>query len=198
MRCNDCEDSFCKEGINCYGKDIRIYAENEIKKEENSNFYITSTELEVDAYMKLPRVLELIEFSKRMNYKKLGIASCIGLKNESQILTDLLQEKGFEVSLAICKAHGIGKGDFGVVKTLSNNLSESACNPIGQAKLLEKEGTEFNIVVGLCVGHDSLFIKYSKAPTTVLIVKDRILAHNPIGALYSNYWIKKIKNYKFE
>ena len=67
---------------------------------------------------------------------------------------------------------------------------------IGQAKLLE-EGTEFNIVVGLCVGHDSLFIKYSKAPTTVLIVKDRILAHNPIGALYSNYWIKD-KNYKFE
>lgn len=198
MRCNECEDSFCTEGINCYDKEIRDYAENELRKEENLNFYITSTELEVDAYMKLPRVLELIEFAKRMNYKKLGIASCVGLKNESQVLTSLLQEKGFEVSLAICKTCGIGKGDLGVTKTLSGKLSEPSCNPIGQAKLLEKEKTEFNIVVGLCVGHDSLFIKYSKAPTTVLIVKDRVLAHNPIGAIYSNYWIKKIKNYKLD
>ena len=70
MRCNDCEDSFCMEGINCYEKEISDYAQNEVRKEENLNFYVTSTELEVDAYMKLPRVLELIEFSKRMDYKK--------------------------------------------------------------------------------------------------------------------------------
>lgn len=198
MRCNTCDDSICMEGINCYSKEIREFAEQEIKKDENLNFYITSTEIEADAYMKLPRVIELIEFANRMNYKKLGIASCVGLKKESQILTDLLEEKGFEVSLAICKTGAIEKGDFGVTKTLSGKLSESSCNPVGQAKLLEKENTQFNVVVGLCVGHDSLFIKYSKAPTTVLIVKDRILAHNPVGALYSNYWIKKIKSYKLQ
>ena len=46
---------------------------------------------------------------------------------------------------------------------------ESLCNPVGQAMLLNKAGTELNIVVGLCVGHDSLFFKHSGAPVTVLL-----------------------------
>jgi uncharacterized metal-binding protein len=58
------------------------------------------------------------------------------------------------------------------------------CNPIAQAEFLNGEETDFNIVLGLCVGHDTLFFKYSKAPVTVLAVKDRALAHNPLGALY--------------
>lgn len=34
------------------------------------------------------------------------------------------------------------------------------------------------------IGINSLFIKYSKAPITVFAVKDRVLAHNPLGAIY--------------
>jgi uncharacterized metal-binding protein len=41
---------------------------------------------------------------------------------------------------------------------------EPMCNPIGQAVFLNKSQTELNIILGLCVGHDSLFIKYSNAP----------------------------------
>jgi len=59
------------------------------------------------------------------------------------------------------------------------------CNPIGQAAILDGEGSELNIILGLCVGDDTLFIKHSKAPVTVLAVKDRVLAHNPLGALYT-------------
>jgi uncharacterized metal-binding protein len=40
-------------------------------------------------------------------------------------------------------------------------------------------------MLGLCVGDDVLFIRHSKAPVTVLAVKDRVLAHNPLGALYT-------------
>ena len=58
------------------------------------------------------------------------------------------------------------------------------CNPIAQAMLLNEQETEFNVVVGLCVGHDSMFFKYAKALSTTLIAKDRALAHNPAGALY--------------
>lgn len=36
-------------------------------------------------------------------------------------------------------------------------LIEAMCNPIYQAKLLHHEKSEFNILLGLCVGHDSLF-----------------------------------------
>ena len=64
------------------------------------------------------------------------------------------------------------------------NCNVPMCNPIAQAKLLNEEKTDFNIVLGLCVGHDTLFFKSSEAPVTVLAVKDRALAHNPLGALY--------------
>ncbi len=62
---------------------------------------------------------------------------------------------------------------------------ESGCNPIGQAKIFAECGTDFNVVLGLCVGHDSLFFKYSEVPTTVLAVKDRVLGHNPLAAVYN-------------
>jgi uncharacterized metal-binding protein len=42
------------------------------------------------------------------------------------------------------------------------------------------------VLLGLCVGDDTLFIKHAKAPVTVLAVKDRVLAHNPLGALYTS------------
>ena len=44
--------------------------------------------------------------------------------------------------------------------------------------------TEFNVLLGLCVGHDSLFFKFAEAPTTVLAVKDRVTGHNPLAAIY--------------
>ena len=42
-----------------------------------------------------------------------------------------------------------------------------------------------NVLLGLCVGHDSLFFKYTEAPCTVLAVKDRLLGHNPLAAVYN-------------
>ncbi|MEZ4527485.1 MAG: DUF1847 domain-containing protein [Desulfobacterales bacterium] len=44
-----------------------------------------------------------------------------------------------------------------------------------QAMVLNQESTELNVMLGLCVGHDSLFLKYAKALCTVLVVKDRVL-----------------------
>ena len=71
---------------------------------------------------------------------------------------------------------------------------EPLCNPISQAEMLNRHGSEFNIVMGLCIGHDSLFFKYAKGLTTVLVAKDRVLGHNPVAALqladtyYSRVW----------
>ena len=65
-----------------------------------------------------------------------------------------------------------------------------------QAEVLNREKTELNVMVGLCLGHDILFIKYSKADVTPLIVKDRVTGHNPIAALYTSesYYKKKLWN----
>ena len=69
------------------------------------------------------------------------------------------------------------------------------CNPAAQAMLLNKAKTDLNILVGLCVGHDTLFIKNSEAPITILAVKDRVTGHNPLAAIYaSHYFASKLKS----
>ena len=70
---------------------------------------------------------------------------------------------------------------------------EAACNPIAQAQLLNQAGTDMNILVGLCVGHDMLFTKYSDAPVTTLVAKDRVTGHNPVAVLYGqNHYYKRL------
>lgn len=143
-----------------------------------------SAEIEAEFYCRYTRVEEIIEFSKRMGFHKIGIATCIGLIEESRIFAQILRKNGFEPYAALCKAGAFNKTDIGVRKEYTMQVGNALCNPIMQAKLLEKAGTDFNVVVGLCVGHDSLFYKYTHTLTTTLVTKDRVLAHNPVGALY--------------
>lgn len=69
---------------------------------------------------------------------------------------------------------------------------EAMCNPKYQAKFLAEKGVDLNIICGLCVGHDTIFTSNAVGPVTSLVVKDRLLAHNPLGAIYSRYWRKKL------
>ena len=134
-----------------------------------------------------PRVEEVAQFAKKMGYKKLGIAFCDGLADEAKTLTTILENRGFDVVSICCKAGAIPKERIGITeeqKIKGPGSFESMCNPISQAEILNNEGVEFNILVGLCIGHDSLFIKYARAPITVLVVKDRVFGHNPAAGLY--------------
>jgi len=161
---------------------------------------------EFECYMHLPegltprnpRVEEVAQFAKKMGYKKLGIAFCIGLQDEAKMLTRILENRGFEVVSACCKAGAIPKERIGITeeqKIGGPGTFETMCSPITQAEILNDEGTEFNILVGLCVGHDSLFFKYSKAPVTVLVAKDRVFGHNPVMGLYltGSYYRKLLR-----
>jgi uncharacterized metal-binding protein len=116
------------------------------------------------------------------------VAFCVGLSKEAEILDAILTKQGFEVYSACCKICGIDKGELGIVKMGSPSDKEAICNPVGQALRLKECGTQMNILVGLCIGHDMLFTKHSHAPVTTLIVKDRVLSHNPAGAIYSSYY----------
>jgi uncharacterized metal-binding protein len=96
----------------------------------------------------------------------------------------------------LCKAGRISKNRIGIAdeEKIYQGTDETMCNPIFQAKLLNHEQTEFNILLGLCVGHDSIFFKYAEAPTSVLAVKDRVTGHNPLAAIYlSDSYYKKIR-----
>lgn len=134
-----------------------------------------------------PRVQEICEFAKKMGYRKLGIAFCSGLHSEARFLADILEAQGFEVVSVICHVGRTPKETIGIREDEKIRIGqfETMCSPIAQASILNEEKTELNILVGLCVGHDSLFFKYSEAFCTVLVVKDRVLGHNPVAALYT-------------
>ncbi len=143
------------------------------------------------------RIVEIGEFARKMGYKRLGLAFCIGLAKEARIVEGIFRAYGFEVVSVLCKAGRTSKEKIGIKEKekIFQGTDESMCNPIYQAKSLNKAGTEFNVLLGLCVGHDSLFFKYAKAPTTVLAVKDRVTGHNPLAAIYlSEGYYRKISH----
>lgn len=143
-----------------------------------------------DPWVKKPcktRIEETWEFAQRMGYRRIGLAFCIGFCSEARALARLFRNHGFEVVSVMCKAGATEKESIGVEddQKIRPGHHESMCNPIAQALLLNHAGTDFNILLGLCVGHDSLFLKHARAPCTVLAVKDRVTGHNPLAALYT-------------
>ncbi len=193
--CTDCGVLACKNRNRSYPEfcltaGLTEDEEKEVRKlyenRTNKKIAVVSAEVEGGFYGRYTRVDEIIEFAKRMGYKKIGIATCVGLIEESRIFAKILKKNGFEVYSAACKVGSFKKTDLGLDEKYTCVTGNVMCNPILQAKLLNKAKTDLNVVVGLCVGHDSLFYKYSKAITTTLVTKDRVLAHNPVGALYQS------------
>ncbi len=136
------------------------------------------------------RIQEVCEFAHKLGAEKLGLAFCIGLAQEARTLHEIFTAQGFRVASVLCKTgrflkeEGLGIRDE---EKIMIGTAESACNPIAQAKILNRVGTDLNVLLGLCVGHDSLFFKHADAYTTVLAVKDRVTGHNPLAALYTSH-----------
>lgn len=138
-------------------EETKHHAMERYEEEDNRRIVQTAAEVEYEGYLRWCRVRETIEFASRMGFHKIGIA---------------------------CKAGAVPKTEMGIDKKCCE-IGVNSCNPILQAELLNKEKTEMNIVMGLCVGHDSLFYKYSDAIVTTLVTKDRVTGHNPAAALYT-------------
>ena len=153
---------------------------------ENRTFYITASELEALGYCQWPRLKETIQVCLKMGYTKIGLAFCRGLRNEAKVVDGLLRRAGLEVVSVICKTGGTDKTACGIPEAgkVHPGQFEPMCNPIAQALLLNEQHTQFNLALGLCVGHDALFCKYSDALVTTLAAKDRVLGHNPLAAVY--------------
>ncbi len=152
--------------------------------------------VESEGYCRWTRVEEIVQFARRMGYRKIGIANCISFVDHAYVLSGILESHGFDVVSVACKNGNVPKEDLGIqdYEKIRPGNFEAMCNPVAQAEMLNAHGCNFNVVMGLCIGHDSLFFKYAKAPTTVLIAKDRVLGHNPVAALqladsyYARLW----------
>ncbi|MGB8933252.1 MAG: DUF1847 domain-containing protein [Anaeromyxobacteraceae bacterium] len=143
------------------------------------------------------RVEDTIAFAKLMGYRRLGIATCIGLLEESRRLAEILTAQGLEPVSVCCKVGSVDKAAaLGIpeAEKVRPGTFEPACNPVAQAEILNGLATDLNVLVGLCVGHDALFNKHSKAPVTTLVVKDRVTGHNPVAVLYGQgFYFKRLQ-----
>ncbi len=188
LECADCRKQKCYQGRDCFGLADEVLPEYD--DPETRRMTEVATALEGRHYMELNRLQELVRFARQMGYRHLGVAFCIGFLEEARVLAELLGKR-FRVSSVCCKLCGIEKERLGLEKIDAGRV-EAMCNPVAQALALNRAGTELNIILGLCIGHDAIFNRRSTAPVTTLVVKDRVLAHNPVGALYSRYWRRRL------
>jgi uncharacterized metal-binding protein len=206
VNCAKCSRRVCHSGESDKGPDncpskIRAEAIRKATKKcidpENLMLAYNASKQEASGYTKLPhapevispsksRVEEIMEFAERMHYKRLGVAYCIGVQYEAGLLVPILENRGFEVVSVCCKCGSVPKEELGFEEweKINPGTFEPMCHPLAQAEILNSYKTDLNIMVCLCVGHDSLFLKNSKAPCTVLAAKDRVFGHAPLLALY--------------
>lgn len=158
------------------------------EREDLRRLALESARTEAAGYCRATRIEDIMDFARRIGAHILGIAHCVGLMQEAKIARQIFLAHGFEVYAVCCKVGSIAKEKIGLTdeEKVRPGQYEALCSPVGQAALLAKAGTQLNVVIGLCVGHDSLFFMHSKAPATVLIAKDRVLGHNPAAALYTS------------
>ena len=129
-----------------------------------------------------------------MGWGRVGVAFCGGLKGEARRMVEIFEGAGLEVYSVRCKCGVVDKTEFGIPREdeMSRLVGEpdrfeEGCNPVVQAAVLNSEELDLHIIVGLCIGHDIQFNMHSRAPTTTLIVKDRVTGHNPVISPYSAY-----------
>lgn len=144
-----------------------------------------------------PRIQETVEFARKMKFRRICLVFCIGMRKEAEIIHKIFTDNGFETISVMCKAGAISKEDIGLIREqqIDPGAFEAMCNPILQALSANHHESEMNVLFGLCVGHDALFLKYADAYNTVLASKDRLLAHNPLAAIYQyDSYYRYLKN----
>ncbi len=190
--CADCGLKGCRKGDGktppfCPGdsmpEGLLEEAMAEYEKEEVRRLTVAAAEVEAENYCRMNRVQEIMEFARKIGAEKIGIATCIGLLEEAGIAARIFRKNGFEVFTVSCKCGKQLKVSVGIPEACEV-VGKNMCNPVLQAKYLNAEKTQLDVVIGLCVGHDSLFYRYAEAPVTTLVTKDRVLGHNPVVALY--------------
>jgi uncharacterized metal-binding protein len=191
LDCLECRDRRCLQGEACpyLGPLPRSASDPETLKILESAWDVALEEERA-----LCRIAELVYFALEMGYQRIGLAFCEDLREPADILTGVLR-RFFQVHAVGCKLRSEpyvdpagGSGD----PHGSPSVGGVPCDPRGVAAILNARNTELNVVVGFCVGADCIFHRNSHAPVTTIFLKDKSLANNPIGAVYSHYYLEDI------
>ncbi|MEW5993094.1 MAG: DUF1847 domain-containing protein [Candidatus Zixiibacteriota bacterium] len=190
LDCLACRDRVCLRGKRC---DLVTTQDPVTYGDIDRRMIDSAVDIACEEDRTLCRLSELIYFCLDMHYHRLGLAFCIDLLEPAEILTSVLR-RFFDVLPVCCKVGGMSVIDPIMAHETNRKSAEGeliSCNPALQAELLNRAETDLNVIVGLCVGVDCVFTRASRAPVTTLFVKDKSLANNPIGAVYSDYYLKE-------
>ena len=186
INCIECIDKTCLEGENCQLCPLEAVTgrtDETIRRISDVAYDVASEPERV-----LCRVSELVYFCLGMQYKHIGIAFCTEMWKEAERVTQIL-ERFFHVTPVCCRIGGTKKD----ARTDHVHSKHEGCNPVGMARTLNLVKPDLNIAIGLCVGSDIIFNRKCDAPVTTLFVKDKLLAHNPVGAVYSKYALEHLE-----
>ena len=99
------EKGLCGEAGREYDKtDIREFARQASIQE--GACYIDRDRKPYVMHPTKPRILEICEFARRMNYNRLGLVFCIGLAKEAAIVAKILKGHGFENAFSRLQSGG--------------------------------------------------------------------------------------------
>ncbi|MBI4268101.1 MAG: DUF1847 domain-containing protein [Chloroflexi bacterium] len=196
ISCEQCKTISCRQGYPegmpdwCQGQlyhDTIDQAKPKYLQPQELSIHVAAAKVIKMGYNQWTRLQETIEFARELRVKKLGIATCVGLLDEAREMVRYFKRGGLNDLVVVgCMMGGIGDRETGIPEEYGYRY-HTTCNPITQAEVLNREGTDLNVMVGLCIGHDTLFLKYSKAPVTVFAVKDRVTCNNPTAVLFSPF-----------
>ena len=201
IMCNICSKRECMSGypggipsycIAAGSRQIIERTKTEYSATDVITLYKAVGKIVADGYGKWPRIQEAIELAKELKLNKIGLAGCTALIDEMSLIAELFIGAGFKVFSTACQMGRIPPEERGVDIDIKD-FRGLYCNPIAQAEILNERGTELNFMIGLCLGHDMLFTRYSKAPVSTLIVKDRVTGHNPAAALYCSSHLLRLR-----
>ncbi len=185
MNCIECSDKICrKQQSSCeqesFGKTETI---TQYLDKSNCEIIKAAAQL-VDGGRAgtLSRIEEIIEFSKTMNYNKIGLAYCFGMEKHSRAIQTIFKEKQLNIIPISCSVGGLKQSEVNT----DSCIHKVACNPLGQAQQLNNENVDLTIIMGICLGHDILLQRNLKMDFTTLVVKDRVNNHIPIKSLENN------------
>lgn len=127
---------------------------------------------EARGYIAWPRLKDIIEFARAMEYARLTVFFCPDLWKEAKRACRILVENGFTVSSRVCRL--------------------SASPPQMPADLIDdimQTKPDFIINAGLCFAQEAQISTIQNLPATTFIAKDGALNNYPAAAIYcSDDW----------
>ncbi|OGX17884.1 MAG: hypothetical protein A3K83_07820 [Omnitrophica WOR_2 bacterium RBG_13_44_8b] len=98
----------------------------------------------------------------------IGIACCLGALEKIRDIIKIFETAGIKTNLVTCKLGGLTTD---AVNKEGKPYRHPGCNPIAQAKILNKLNVPVVVLVSLCIGYDMIFIKHCKPYVIPFITK---------------------------